>query len=28
MVHGRLRGWTLGYDQHGVAHAQSVADRP
>jgi anti-sigma factor RsiW len=28
MVHGRLRGWTLGYDEDGVAHARSVADRP
>jgi hypothetical protein len=27
-VHGRLRGWTLGDHDRGVAHARSVADRP
>jgi anti-sigma factor RsiW len=27
VVHGRLRGWTLGFDADGVAHARSVADR-
>jgi predicted anti-sigma-YlaC factor YlaD len=27
VVHGRLRGWTLGVDADGVAHARAVADR-
>lgn len=27
VVHGRLRGWTLGVDEDGVAHARSAADR-
>jgi hypothetical protein len=26
-VHGRLRGWTLGVEDDGVAHARSVGDR-
>jgi hypothetical protein len=26
-VHGRLRGWTLGVSDGGVAHARSVGDR-
>ena len=26
-VHGRLRGWTLGAGDGGVAHARSVGDR-
>ena len=26
-VHGRLRGWTLGVEDDGVAHARTVADR-
>jgi hypothetical protein len=26
-VHGRLRGWTLGYGDPSVAHARSVGDR-
>jgi hypothetical protein len=27
-IHGRLRGWALEYDDDGVAHARSAADRP